>query len=135
MNDDELVLASEEDEQVPAAPAEPEAEEQAKARLVAKRGGQETDDVFAFVSPAIVGRFDPAVGPIDVDLSQLSEGTYVSRKHARIFLEDGVWWVEDLGSSNGTFILREDFEKVEKTEIADETELAFGQARFVFRLG
>jgi len=25
-----------------------------------------------------------------------------SRKHARVFLADGVWWVEDLGSANGT---------------------------------
>jgi pSer/pThr/pTyr-binding forkhead associated (FHA) protein len=26
----------------------------------------------------------------------------LSRQHARIFLEDGSWWVEDLGSRNGT---------------------------------
>jgi pSer/pThr/pTyr-binding forkhead associated (FHA) protein len=30
--------------------------------------------------------------------------TYVSQFHARIFPEDGSWFVEDLGSTNGTFL-------------------------------
>ena len=28
----------------------------------------------------------------------------VSREHARLTWRDGAWWVEDLGSSNGTFL-------------------------------
>ncbi len=28
----------------------------------------------------------------------------VSRKHARIFFEDDAWWIEDLGSRNGTLV-------------------------------
>jgi hypothetical protein len=31
----------------------------------------------------------------------------VSRQHARIFFEGGAYWIEDLGSSNGTFVNRE----------------------------
>lgn len=105
-----------------------------RAKLVLKRSGVETDHVFEFGSPATVGRFDPAVGPIDVDLGPLEEGVYVSRKHARLVFEDGVWRVEDLGSSNGTFVLRGDFEKVDSAALTDGDELAFGNARFVFRL-
>jgi len=106
------------------------------AKLVLKRGGVETDLVFAFSSPAVVGRFDPTVGPIDVDLGALQpEGTYISRKHARLVLTDGVWYVEDLGSANGTFLLADDFERVETAEIVDGSEIAFGNARFTFRLG
>ena len=105
------------------------------ATLTVKRGGVETDDRFSFQSPAIIGRFDPAVGPIDVDLGNLPEGAYVSRKHAKITQEDGVWKLHDLGSSNGTFILRSDFERVEEAELADGDEIALGNARFVFRLG
>jgi hypothetical protein len=30
--------------------------------------------------------------------------TYVSQFHARIFPQDGSWFVEDLGSTNGTFL-------------------------------
>jgi len=105
------------------------------ASITLKRSGAETSDVFAFGSPAIVGRFDPSVGPIDVDLGSLEEGVYVSRKHAKFVCEDGVWRIEDLGSSNGTFVLRSDFERVDSAELTDGDEIAFGNARFVFRIG
>ena len=29
---------------------------------------------------------------------------YCSNRHARIFPQDGRWWVEDLGSRNGTYL-------------------------------
>ncbi|WP_182112576.1 MULTISPECIES: FHA domain-containing protein [unclassified Actinotalea] len=32
---------------------------------------------------------------------------YSSSRHARVFPQDGEWWVEDLGSTNGTFLGRE----------------------------
>jgi pSer/pThr/pTyr-binding forkhead associated (FHA) protein len=32
--------------------------------------------------------------------------TYVSNVHARIFMKDGAWWLEDLGSTNGTYMNR-----------------------------
>lgn len=108
--------------------------EQAKAKLILKRGGAEVDETFDVLPPATIGRFDPTVGPIDVDLAPIPEGSYVSRKHAKITCEDGVWRIIDLGSSNGTYILREDFERVEEAELKDGDELAFGNARFVFRL-
>jgi len=46
-------------------------------------------------SKAIIGR-DP-----DCDV-QLSEDFYVSRHHAQITFDDGNYFVEDLGSKNGT---------------------------------
>jgi pSer/pThr/pTyr-binding forkhead associated (FHA) protein len=103
-------------------------------RLVVKRGGVETEDVFQVHSPCIIGRFDPSVGPIDFDLGSLPEGVYVSRKHARITQEDGEWKLTDLGSSNGTFVLSDDFERVEECALADGTEFALGNARFIFKL-
>jgi hypothetical protein len=150
MVDDQNVVAAEQDEQIEqtsdaVAPetdgeaavveATPEAEAGAASpRLIVKRGGVETDDVFPLTASAIIGRFDPSVGPIDVDLGALPEGVYVSRKHAKITEEDGVWKLTDLGSSNGTFVLRGDFERVEETELSDGDEIALGNARFVFRL-
>jgi len=49
-------------------------------------------------------------------------------------MDDGSFVLEDLGSSNGTYIKREDYEKIERAAIADGDELAFGNAKFVFRV-
>lgn len=103
-------------------------------KLIVKRSGALTDVEFPVNPPTIIGRFDPAVGPIDIDLGSLPEGAYVSRKHAKIELEDGVWKLKDLGSSNGTYVLRDDFERIEETELMDGQEIALGNARFVFQL-
>lgn len=103
------------------------------ARLVVKRNGAETEIEFPVVSPAIIGRFDPAVGPVDIDLGPLPEGVYVSRKHARLFFEGDNWNIEDMGSSNGTFVLRDgDYERIESSALGDGDEIALGNARFVF---
>ena len=34
----------------------------------------------------------------------LDDDTYVSQLHARVFAKDGGWFVEDLGSTNGTYL-------------------------------
>lgn len=117
--------------------SEREAQDQAApaATLRLLRGGVETGDAFAFSGSAVIGRFDPSVGPVDVDLGGLDEGSYVSRKHARISFRDGAWILEDLGSSNGTFILDgDDFRRIEEpTPIEDGATIVFGSARFLFR--
>lgn len=113
---------------------EPSASPTAPASLVLLRGGAETDQVFPFAPPAVIGRFDPAVGPIEVDLGEIDEGKYVSRKHARITLEDGVWRIHDMGSSNGTYVLRSDFERVDEADLSDGVQIALGNARFKFCL-
>ncbi len=56
----------------------------------------------------------------------------MSRRHARIWFENATYWLEDLGSSNGTYVLRSDFERIEKTVLQDGDQIAFGNARFVF---
>lgn len=102
-------------------------------KLVLKRSGTETDIHFPVNPPTTIGRFDPTVGPIDIDLGSLTpEGSYISRKHARILLDDGRFILKDLGSSNGTFVLKDDFERIEEEELTDGQEIAFGNARFVF---
>lgn len=112
--------------------AESQAAPRASLRLI--RGGTETGDAFSFSGSATIGRFDPAVGPVDVDLGGLDEGSYVSRKHARISFQDGAWILEDLGSSNGTFVLDGgDFRRIEEpTPIEDGATIVFGNARFLF---
>lgn len=120
--------------EAPAEPTDGEAVAEGTPRLVVKRNGAETDTVFFIHSPAVIGRFDPSVGPVDVDLAGLPEGAYVSRKHAKIDHDGTAWKIHDLGSSNGTFVLKDDFERVEEAELSDGQEFALGNARFVFHL-
>lgn len=51
-----------------------------------------------------------------------------SRQHARLFFRDCGWWLEDLGSANGTFI----GEFAASRKIASATKLTPGQ---IFRVG
>ena len=56
----------------------------------------------------VIGRWDAArnIFP-DIDLEQADVETKISRRHARILVKDNQFWVEDLGSLNGTVINRE----------------------------
>ena len=58
----------------------------------------------------------------------LSHDPDASRQHSRLALRDGAWWLEDLGSTNGTFL--GEFAKSEK--IAGSVLVSPGQ---VFRVG
>ena len=54
-----------------------------------------------------IGRWDADGGVFpDVDLDPDDPEAKVSRRHARIMLQNGRYFVEDLGSTNGTFVNR-----------------------------
>ncbi len=51
---------------------------------------------------------------------------YVSRKHARIFFKDGKWFIEDLGSTNGTIVDNEDIRGKDARELRNGSEIIIG---------
>lgn len=54
-----------------------------------------------------IGRWDADGGIFpDIDLDSDDPEAKVSRRHARITLRDGKYFLEDLGSTNGTFVNR-----------------------------
>jgi serine/threonine-protein kinase len=54
-----------------------------------------------------IGRWDADNGIFpDVDLDSHDPESKVSRRHARIFVDNGRFVIEDLGSTNGTFVNR-----------------------------
>jgi len=77
------------------------------AKLVISRGGNIGKE-FPVVGPeAQIGRWDADNGIFpDIDLDQHDPEAKVSRRHARIIAESGQYNVEDLGSTNGTFVNR-----------------------------
>ena len=108
------------------------------AHITLRRGGALTSEVFQFGSGAVVGRFDPDSGPVDVDLAPLPEASYVSRHHAE-FRRDGgsgQWFVRDMGSSNGTFWRAQGagaFSRLSGEQaLSAGDEISLGNARFEF---
>ena len=57
----------------------------------------------------------------------------VSRNHARLFVDDeGNWWVEDLNSTNGTFVNEA---RIRSQVLADADQVRFGDAIYKFLAG
>jgi hypothetical protein len=56
---------------------------------------------------SVIGRWDADNGIFpDVDLDSVDNEAKVSRRHARVLLRNGSYLLEDLGSTNGTYINR-----------------------------
>jgi len=57
----------------------------------------------------------------------------VSRQHARLFVDDdGNWWVEDLNSTNGTFVNEQ---RIRAQQLNDTDQVRFGDAIYKFLSG
>ena len=81
--------------------------DKAHARLVIERGKSVGKQFLLSSAESHIGRWDADGGVFpDVDLDSDDPEAKVSRRHARITLNDGKYQLEDLGSTNGTFINR-----------------------------
>jgi len=88
----------------PAAPAYTPPNVGARPRLVVAGSGAEFD--LAGKSEVLIGREDPISGIFpQIDLTPHGgEVGGVSRRHARLMLRNGQWLIEDLNSTNFTFV-------------------------------
>jgi hypothetical protein len=79
----------------------------ARAMLTIERG-EEAGAKFPITRDEfIIGRWDADNGIFpDIDLDSIDQEAKVSRRHARILQRDGSFYVEDLGSTNGTYVNR-----------------------------
>jgi hypothetical protein len=77
------------------------------ATLVIERGNSAGKQFPLSNQEANIGRWDADGGVFpDVDLDSDDPEAKVSRRHARISLRDNQYLIEDLGSTNGTFVNR-----------------------------
>lgn len=77
------------------------------ARLVIEKGRSTGKQFMLSDVDSQIGRWDADGGIFpDVDLDTDDPEAKVSRRHARITLNNGQYFLEDLGSTNGTFINR-----------------------------
>lgn len=83
-------------------------DERHEACLVIIRGARLGSRIVPGREPLIIGR------AVDADF-QISERS-ISRQHCRVFLEDGRYWIEDLGSTNHTWL---NDEMIERSALRD----------------
>lgn len=77
------------------------------ATLVIERGESAGTEFPLAADESNIGRWDADNGIFpDVDLDKHDPEAKISRRHARIIRQDGRFVIEDLGSTNGTFINR-----------------------------
>jgi hypothetical protein len=80
---------------------------QVRARLVIQRGGKVGKEFLLYENEALIGRWDADGGIFpDIDLDQDDPEAKISRRHARLIQVNNQFLIEDLGSTNGTFINR-----------------------------
>jgi hypothetical protein len=85
----------------------PAGEKKAHATLVIERGGAPGTEFKLTHDESTIGRWDADNGVFpDVDLDAHDEDAKVSRRHARIRRSSGMYSIEDLGSTNGTYVNR-----------------------------
>ncbi len=78
-----------------------------RAKLTIQRGGKVGKEFSIISIEAMIGRWDADGGIFpDVDLDQDDPEAKVSRRHARIQFLNNQYLIEDLGSTNGTFVNR-----------------------------
>ena len=81
--------------------------DKAHAKLVIERGRSVGKQFMLSAEESQIGRWDADGGVFpDIDLDSDDPEAKVSRRHARITIVEGKYFVEDLGSTNGTFVNR-----------------------------
>ena len=88
-------------------PAGPKPARGAHSRLIIERGESVDTEFQLSAEESYIGRWDADNGIFpDIDLDTHDPDAKVSRRHARITYRGNIYMVEDLGSTNGTFVNR-----------------------------
>ena len=90
------------------------------------------------LQPIVVTQFPFLISKADATFSQYKERypqqvNYLSRRHAHIFLKGGAPFIEDLESTNGTFVNGKRLDE-HAVALADGARIAFGGHHFVYTL-
>jgi predicted amidophosphoribosyltransferase len=115
---------------VPMPPGKPSA---AGPRLIVSATGAEIP--LPDKDEIIVGREDPVSGIYpDVDLTPHGgEEGGVSRRHARLIREHGTYYVEDLDSTNFTFLKKQKLVPKSRQQVGEGDEIRFGRVAVELR--
>jgi pSer/pThr/pTyr-binding forkhead associated (FHA) protein len=90
------------------------------------------------IQPIVVTQFPFLISKVDEVFARYKDEyphqvNYLSRRHAHIFLKRGSPFVEDLGSTNGTFVAGKRLDE-HAVRLGDGDSLAFGGHHFVYKV-
>ncbi|MGB7069146.1 MAG: FHA domain-containing protein [Pyrinomonadaceae bacterium] len=108
-----------------------------RATLTIERGDSIGAEFLLSGNESNIGRWDADNGVFpDIDLDSHDHEAKVSRRHARIIQRDFKFFVEDLGSTNGTYINRgRRLLPGTPQQLADGDEIIVGKTFLRFHLG
>ena len=75
--------------------------------------------------------------PPDINLSDVPDAAIISREHANIHIEAETYYIEDLDSSNGTYVNNNSVPPRERQELSPEDIIALGKEEkvtFIFKV-
>jgi pSer/pThr/pTyr-binding forkhead associated (FHA) protein len=90
-------------------PAAPRAKRAEPTKLVITQGARAGTTLDLFGTEIVMGRGNDVTLPLGDD--------YSSGRHARLFSQNGQWFVEDLGSTNGTYLGRDKVSRPEPVSV------------------
>ena len=85
----------------------------------------------------LIGKTTDTIMP-DVDVSSFVDSAVVSRRHAAIFMDANGYSIEDLGSSNGTYVNDECCERGDRVQLNSGDRIGLGRENkvgFIFKIG
>lgn len=90
------------------------------------------------LQPIVVTQFPFLISKADETFARYKDAhphqvNYISRRHAHIFLKGGIPFVEDLGSTNGTFVAGKRLDE-HAVALTDGDSIAFGGHYFVYKV-
>ena len=108
-----------------------------QARLIVIRGVGQGREFPLSGSESNIGRWDADNGIFpDIDLERVDPESKISRRHARILFESDTYQIEDVGSTNGTFVNRgQRLIPGRKQTLRDGDEIIFGKTFLKFVIG
>ena len=81
-------------------------------------------------SPIYIGKPNRKIMP-DINLATLKNSEVVSRIHAKILINDNVFYIQDDGSANGTFVNHQRIPSGEKRLLKSGDEISLGKGNLV----
>jgi hypothetical protein len=95
------------------------------ARMVMNSSGS----IFKLGDATVVGREDAS---IQIDFDGYPDGKYISHRHAQIVRMNGKYYIEDLGSSNHTWVNDIKLASGQSEPLKDGDKIRFGKIELTF---